>query len=108
MFILPVHRGPTLNNIFLKLNNVKHLSLIDASFVYHNLKLDERSSNLTFACHFSRYRCKRLPLQAAPAGDMFQRKIDKISKDLPNVFNIADDILVEGYDSHGKDHDGTI
>ena len=30
---------------------------------------------------------------------MFQRKIDEIFKDLPNVFDIADDILVLGYDT---------
>ena len=36
---------------------------------------------------------------------MFQRKIDKIVKELPNVFGIADDILVVGYEADGKDHD---
>ena len=58
---------------------------------YHNLKLDEI--------------CKRLPFGAAPAGNMFQQKIDEIFKKLPNVFGIADDILVVGYDSDSKDHD---
>ena len=29
--IRPVHRGPTLDDIFPKLNNVKYLSLIDMS-----------------------------------------------------------------------------
>ena len=31
-----------------------------------------------------------------PARDMFQRKIDKIFKDSPNLFGILDDILVVG------------
>ena len=35
---------------------------------------------------------------------MFQQKIDKILKNLPDVFGIADDILVVGYDTDGK-HD---
>ena len=35
--IRPVHRGPTLNDIFPKLINVKYLSLIDVSSGYHNL-----------------------------------------------------------------------
>ena len=44
---------------------------------YHNLKLDEKSSYLmTFACHFGRYRYKKLPLGAALAGDMFKGKIE--------------------------------
>ena len=34
---------------------------------------------------------------------MFQKKTDKIFKDLPNVFSIANDILMIGYDD-GKDH----
>ena len=51
--IRPIHRGPTLHDIFPKLNNAKYLSLIDGSSGYHNLKLDEISSYLTmFACHF--------------------------------------------------------
>ena len=39
---------------------------------------------------------------------MFQRKLDEIFKYLPNVFGIADDILVVGYDVDGKDHDSTL
>ena len=36
----PIHRGPTLNDILPELNNVRYLSLIDASCGFHNLKLD--------------------------------------------------------------------
>ena len=39
--IRPIHRGPTLNDILPKLNNVKYMSIIDTSSGYHNLKLDE-------------------------------------------------------------------
>ena len=39
---------------------------------------------------------------------MFQRKIDKIFKDMPNVFGIADDILVAGFEADGKYHDETV
>ena len=35
-------------------------------------------------------------------------KIDEIFKDLPNVFGIADDILIVGYDNDGKDHGDTL
>ena len=37
-----------------------------------------------------------------PSCDMFQQKIDKTFKDLPNVFGIADDILILGYDADSK------
>ena len=52
----PIHRGPTLNDILPKLNNVKYMSIIDASSGYYNLQLDTKSSYLTtFACPFGRY-----------------------------------------------------
>ena len=97
-----MYRGPTFNDILPKLKNAQYLSFIDVSFSYHSLKLDEKSSYFTtFACQFGRYRYKRLPFGAAAAGDMFQRKITEI-------FAIADDILVVGYDVDGKDHDNIL
>ena len=39
---------------------------------------------------------------------MFQCKIDKIFNDMPNIFGIADDILVIGYDNDGTDHDAMM
>ena len=104
--IRPVHRGLTCNDIFPKLNNVNYLSLIDASSGYNDCKLDERLSYLTtFMCPFGKYRYKRLSFGAAATGDMFQHKIDEIFKNLPNLFGIAQNILVVGYDTDGKDHD---
>ena len=104
-----IHRGPTLNDILPKLNNVQYMSIINASLGYHNLKLDEQSSYLTtFACLFGRYRYKHLPFGAVLAGDMFQCKIDKIFNDMPNVFGIADNSLVIGYDKDETDHDEAV
>ena len=107
--IRPIHRRPTLNDILPKLNNAKYISLLDASSGYHNLKLDEKSSYLTtFACQFGRYQNKCLPFGVAPAGRMFQRKIDEIFNDMPHVFGTADDILVVQYEDDGGDHDKTV
>ena len=39
---------------------------------------------------------------------MFQRKISKIFKELPNMFRIADDILVVGYDNDSRNHDNML
>ena len=102
-------KGTPLNGILPKLNNAKYLSLIDVSSRYHNLKLDEISSYLTmFTCQFGRYRYKCLSFGAAPAGNMFQRKTDKIFNDMPNVFGITNDTLVAGYEADGRDHDETV
>ena len=107
--IRPIHRAPTLNDILPKLNNVQYMSIINAGSSYHNLKLDKQSSYLTtFACPFGRYSSKCLPFGAALAEDMFQHKIDKIFNDMPNVFGIADDILVIGYDKDATDHDKAV
>ena len=54
--IRPIYRGPTFNNILPRLNNVKYMSIINASLGYHNLQLDTKSSYLTtFACPFCRH-----------------------------------------------------
>ena len=47
-----------------------------------------------------RYSHKWLPFGVDPPDDMFQRKLHKIFNELPNVFGIADDILVVGYDEN--------
>ena len=100
--IRPIPRGPALNDILPRLNNVKYMSIIDVSLGYHNLQLDTKSSYLTtFACPFGRYWYKCLPFRAAPVGNVFQHKIDEIFKDMPNVFGITDDILVIGHDEDG-------
>ena len=39
---------------------------------------------------------------------MFQCKIDKIFNDMPNVFGIAEDILVIGYCKDEADHDEAV
>ena len=39
---------------------------------------------------------------------MFQHKIDEIFSDMPNIFGIADNILVIGYDEDRADHDATV
>ena len=107
--IRPVHKSPTLNDILPKLNNVQCMPIIDASSGYHNLNLDKQSSYLTtFSCPFGRYQYKQLPFRAVPAGNMFQWKIDEIFNDMPNVFRIADDILVIGYDKDSAAHDEAV
>ena len=46
-----------------------------------------------------------LPLGAAPVGDMFQKKTDKLFSGMPNVFGIADYNLIVGFIEQVKDHD---
>ena len=76
---------------------------------YYNLNLDEQSSSLTtFSCPFCRYRYMQLLFGVAPANDMSQRKIYKLSQGLSNGFGIADNIFIAGFDDLGSYHDGTL
>ena len=44
----------------------------------------------------------------APAGDMFQCKIDEFFKELPNVFGIANNIEIVGNDADDRDCDRAL
>ena len=69
----------------------------------YNLKLDKKSSYLTmFVSQVGRYRFTKRTVRVLSAGDIFQLKIDKILKDLPNVFGFVDDTPIEGYDADGR------
>ena len=70
------------------------------------MKLDEQSSYLTtYSCPFGRYWCKRLPFGVA---SFTQRKIGELFHGLHNVFGIADDILIAGFDDFGRHHNEIV
>ena len=39
---------------------------------------------------------------------MLHEKVDELFSSMSNVFCIADDILIAGFDKWGKDHDETL
>ena len=45
---------------------------------------------------------------ATLAGNMFQKRIDELFRGMPNVFGIADDILIAGFNEQGRDHDAVV
>jgi len=107
--IRPVHRGKTMQDILPTLAGAKYFSILDAKSGFWNLQLDEESSHLTtFSSMYGRFRFRRLPFGLSCAGDLFQRKIDEVLKGLKNLENIADDILVVGYEEDGSDHDEAV
>ena len=68
--------------------------------------LDEESSYLTtFGTEFGRFRFTVMPFGISVAGDVFQRKLDTIFCNIPQVTCIADDIMVVGYNKDHSDHD---
>ena len=61
------------------------------------------SDSCTFNTPFGRYRFKRLPFGVVVSQDIFQRKLDDIYRNIPNVTGIADDIII--YGSTEEEHD---
>ena len=72
---------------------------------YCDLKLINKSYLTTFSCLFDRYQYIRLLFGEVPVGDMFEKKVDKLFNNIPNVFGISNDILIAGFDEEGSDHD---
>ena len=79
------------------LHGATKISAGDTNKGYWHIELDYKSSLLcTFNTPFGRFRPKRLPFGVKVSQDIFQRKLDEILRDIPNVVGIADDILVFG------------
>ena len=87
----PIHRGPGLNNILPKLSNAKYISFIDMSSGYHDLKLELK----IFILHDVCVPIWEIQVQMIKICSTTGRGYE-IFKNLPNVFSIADDILVVG------------
>ena len=49
-----------------------------------------------------------MPFGISVAGDVFQRKLDECIGDIRNVYCIADDIMVVGYEEDHSDHDKAL
>ena len=92
-----------------KLAGATAITVVDCSKGYWHEELTEESSLLTtFNCSLGRYRFTRMPFGVSVAGDVFQRKLDECIRDIRNVYCIADDIMVVGYEEDHSDHDKAL
>ena len=92
-----------------KLAGATAITVVDCSKGYWHEVLTEESSLLTtFNCSLGRYRFTRMPFGISVAGDVFQRKLDECIGDIRNVYCIADDIMVVGYEEDHSDHDKAL
>jgi Reverse transcriptase (RNA-dependent DNA polymerase) len=79
----PHYPMPTLEDVTLKLHGSQYFSLLDITHAYWSIRLDEESSYLcTFGTPFGRYRFLRLPFGISSSQDIFQQKVNEISKAL--------------------------
>ena len=84
------------------------MTIIDCSSGYDNLNVIENPHFNHICKSVWQLQVQQCTLGVTPATDMLKKKIDKVFKGLPNVFGIADDILIIRYAADGRDHDRTL
>ena len=90
---------PRPDDLFATLAGGTKFTTLDLSQAYLQLVLDEDSASyVTVNTHRGLYRYTRLPFGIASAPAMFQKVMDTILQDIPNVICYIDDILVTGAD----------
>ena len=98
------HPMNSIEDIATRLQDSAVYSVLDANSGYFQIKLTERSSELTtFNTPFGRYRYLRLPMGIRCAAEVFQRQMSTALSDIEGVEIVVDDILVHGRNQ--KEHD---
>ena len=94
---------PTIDDLQEKMNGGKFFSKLDLSKAYSQIPLHEESKQYTtLTTHKGLYSYNRLPFGVSSAAAIFQRTMDQIFHDLPQIPCYQDDILVTGKDQ--SDH----
>ena len=80
-----------------ELHGAKYFTLLDAKTGFWHIKLDEESSYLTtFNTPWGKYRFLRLPFGLKVSSDVFQQRLDAVTRTITDVTGIADDCLAKG------------
>jgi hypothetical protein len=86
---------PTADDLFASLANGEVFSKLDLSAAYQQVELTEESkAYLTINTHKGLYRLNRLSFGVSTAPNVFQRIMDQLLQDIPNVVCYLDDILI--------------
>ena len=80
--IRPRHSAKVVDDVLHKLNRAKWFTVVDSTSSFFNHKLDTELSKLTtFGTPFGRYRYLRIPMGASLSSDIYQYKVNGISKE---------------------------
>ncbi|GBN21125.1 Retrovirus-related Pol polyprotein from transposon 17.6 [Araneus ventricosus] len=94
---------PSQDQLLSKLNGSKVFSLLDAKNAFYHIQLDEESSDLcTFITPFGRFRFLVMPFGLKSAPEVYQKVMDNIFEDCPDIDPYFDDIMV--YSKNMIDH----
>ena len=101
------HKIPTMEDIAVKFAGMKFYTILDMKHGYWHVALSSRSSLLTtFNTPFGRYCFKRLPFGLHSSAEVFEKKVEQIFGDIPNVAIYFDDLVVAG--RMQEEHDETL
>ena len=88
---------PSIEVAFAKMANKKIFTKLDLSDAYYQVQLDEEAKDITtITTPFGRYRFNRLPYGIKVSPAVFQREMEKIIGEHPNIIIYQDDILIGG------------
>ena len=88
---------PRIDDLLSSLAGGKAFTKMDLAHAYMQVPLEDESKSLTtINTHKGLYQYNRLPFRISSAPAIFQRTMEKILRDIPQVFVYIDDILVTG------------
>ena len=86
---------PSIETAFAKMSNKKIFCKLDLSDAYYQICLDEKSKDVTtINTPFGRYRFNRLPYGIKVSPAVFQREMESLVGEHPNIIVFQDDILI--------------
>ena len=95
-----------LEDLMVTLGVGKTFTKLDLSHAYNQMELDDESSRILTINNTQRglFKVNRLPFGISSAPAIFQRALESLVKDIPNVIVYLDDLLITGVDeeSHLK------
>ena len=107
------YQMPTIDDVLPSLRNAKVFSTVDAASGFWQLRLDDKSSDLTtFDTPYGRYKWLRLPFGISPSPEIFQKRLHQCIEGVPGVLCVADDIMIYGcgddIEAASADHDKNL
>ncbi|XP_065176300.1 uncharacterized protein K02A2.6-like [Sycon ciliatum] len=98
---------PTVDDTLAKLNGSTIFSTLDTASGFWQIPLSEEASMFTtFITPFGRFKFERLPFGITSAPEIFQRRLQQLLGDIPNVAVFIDDIIV--YAATMSEHDAAL
>ena len=86
---------PTFQEVIARLRRPKYFTIIDQSWAFWQVELDDDSKDLTtFQTPYGRYCFNRMPCGISSASEVMQKKGYQMFGDIPGVHITADDMLI--------------